>query len=243
MMLLHITAFLIVVYFPITQLLFAKKERERLLTVAGARVGFYRNTTLTLWVVTGLVVLAVVIEAVPWRDLGFTVEWTWQFILASSLVLGSSLALLLGSRVTETNYSDRKASYEHVRYSLPHTPQELRYMIGTAVTAGISEEIIYRAFLFWYFSQYVDFLAAVVIANIAFSLGHIWSGPKNMFGAFVLGMVFSTTYLFSGSLLPAIVLHAFVDIHAGLIGLGLARQEGLDETTDSELHVSKADQE
>lgn len=224
-MLLHLATLILIIYFPLTQLLFFKRERERLLTVPGARLEFYRSTSIALWVIAALLALLVFSVEIAWEELGFRLPSDWRFYGVLTVILIASVFMAKSSNVTPQNYTTLRDAYAHVRFSLPANPKEFRYLCVTAVTAGVTEEFIYRAFLFWYFSQSVNVLLAVLLANLVFCLGHLWSGPKNMFGAFVLGLGFSAIYWLSGSLLTAMLAHAVVDIYAGKIGLGLAQHE------------------
>ncbi len=97
-----------------------------------------------------------------------------------------------------------------------------------AVTAGICEEIVFRGFGF----AYVRFLWPdatdgwlIVITSVVFGLAHLYQGLRGVVLTGLAGAVFASMTVTTGSLLPAIAVHAMVDLR--ILGLpDLARGEG-----------------
>ena len=92
--------------------------------------------------------------------------------------------------------------------------------IPTSLSAGLCEEFLYRGFLFW-------LLAAaggggktkLIVASVAFGLGHCFWGPWGMLWTTALGFSFGLIVLWRGNVWPAVVAHALLDlfIEPGLI--------------------------
>ena len=78
---------------------------------------------------------------------------------------------------------------------------------GIIVLAPISEELIFRRFIFGFLAPRYGFVAALLLTSLAFALIHfsLYSLPA----LFILGIGFQLIYLKFGSLYPAIMMHAF----------------------------------
>lgn len=66
-------------------------------------------------------------------------------------------------------------------------------------------------------------IAAIIAVNILFALTHIWSGPKNLAASFILGILFSAIFYFTGNIWLAVLLHIGIDLHSGLLGYRVAQ--------------------
>ncbi|MBU8902411.1 MAG: CPBP family intramembrane metalloprotease [Victivallales bacterium] len=78
---------------------------------------------------------------------------------------------------------------------------------GVIVLAPISEELIFRRFIFGFLAPRYGFIVALLLTSAAFALVHfsLYSLPA----LFLLGIAFQLIYLKFGSLYPAILMHAF----------------------------------
>jgi membrane protease YdiL (CAAX protease family) len=63
--------------------------------------------------------------------------------------------------------------------------------------------------------------AAAAIATIWFAAAHAYQGTQGVFFIALLSVALMALYLWSGSLLAPMLLHAFIDIYAGLVGYRL----------------------
>jgi len=95
---------------------------------------------------------------------------------------------------------------------MPHTEEERKVFDLMGVTAGITEEIIFRAYLIWALSLLMPVWAAALCALVVFTLLHIYQGAKQLPAIFLLGGTMTLVFLLSGSIWPAIALHVFVDL-------------------------------
>jgi membrane protease YdiL (CAAX protease family) len=103
---------------------------------------------------------------------------------------------------------------------LPRTREERLTFAMLAVTAGICEEVVFRGFGF----AYVRFLWPgvtdgwlIVITSVVFGLAHLYQGPRGVLLTGLAGAVFASMTVETGSLLPAIAVHAMVDLR--ILGL------------------------
>jgi membrane protease YdiL (CAAX protease family) len=93
--------------------------------------------------------------------------------------------------------------------------------VALACTAGVSEEFLYRGFLIAVFVRlFADSTLSVWIAALLssalFGIGHLYQGKRGIITTFIVGILFSAIRIWSGSLVPAMVAHAAVDLVAGL---------------------------
>ncbi|MDD5597986.1 MAG: type II CAAX endopeptidase family protein [Victivallaceae bacterium] len=86
---------------------------------------------------------------------------------------------------------------------------------GVIVLAPVSEELVFRRFIFGFLAPRCGFAASLLISSGLFALIHfsLYSFP----GLFILGVGFQMIYLKFGSLYPAILMHAFNNAFAIII--------------------------
>ena len=87
-------------------------------------------------------------------------------------------------------------------------PDSLWFMcLGIIVLAPISEEIIFRRFIFGFLAPRCGFIPSLLITAGAFAAIHLsWYSLPALF---LLGIGFQLIYLKFGSLYPAIIMHSF----------------------------------
>ena len=97
---------------------------------------------------------------------------------------------------------------------LPRTPTERRMWVLVSVSAGITEEILYRAFLLIFLAGVLPDASVwtiVVISSAAFGFAHLYQGPKGVILTGLLGAVLATIVISAG-LIGAIALHTLIDL-------------------------------
>jgi membrane protease YdiL (CAAX protease family) len=98
---------------------------------------------------------------------------------------------------------------------LPRSRQERTVFALLAVTAGICEEFVVRgfgiAYLHWLWPG-APRLAVIVITAAVFGLGHLYQGLRGVVVTGLVGAFFAWLVLSTGSLVPAMVLHALLDL-------------------------------
>ena len=104
---------------------------------------------------------------------------------------------------------------------MPQHPGEAFVFVALACTAGLSEEFVYRGFVFAVFSRAFaetpfTALLALVASSAWFAMAHLYQGRRGIITTFVVGILFSTVRIWTGNIVPAIVGHIGVDLVAGL---------------------------
>lgn len=109
---------------------------------------------------------------------------------------------------------------EYLELLIPSTNQEKTLYTLVAISAGITEEILYRGFLTA--ALLVSFPAlgiwlSIFVSAFLFGMGHLYQGIGGMLRTFVLGLILSIIYLGTGSVLPCIIIHILIDLTGNLL--------------------------
>ena len=204
----------------------ARAIRER---VSGARGRLYRAEVIALWAVTFGVLALWIAEARPWGSLHLGASSALR--LACGLFVAAIIVVLLVlqmQKVQKTLQRPRavaklREKFASVDLVVPETDRERRGFWLLSVTAGICEEVIYRGFLLWLFTAWAGVLAAILISSAVFGFMHIYLGVAQVPRTAIVGFVLALVVVASGSLWPAMVIHAAIDLSSGEIGFRVAR--------------------
>jgi membrane protease YdiL (CAAX protease family) len=104
---------------------------------------------------------------------------------------------------------------------LPATSRDWPLFATFAVTAGICEELLFRGFIQWVLLSYVGLWPAVALQVIIFGVAHAYQGGAGILRTGFVGAFLTFVVLVSGSLYPAMLLHALMDLQAGRLALRL----------------------
>jgi len=98
---------------------------------------------------------------------------------------------------------------------LPHGRRERLAFALLAVTAGICEEVLFRgfgiAYVRWLWPA-APRLALIVVTAATFGMAHLYQGVRGVVLTGLLGAYLAWLVLSTGSLVPAIVIHALLDL-------------------------------
>lgn len=182
----------------------------------------YWQTILMLWVSTGLVIAAWVSSGRPLGHLGLTTSSNPWFLgplgcaMAAGLAYGAQVLVIRRSPRARQQLRRRLAEQRGVSTVLPNSLGEVRTFRLVALTAGVTEEILFRGFLVWGLAHWMPVWAAAAGALLIFTLSHLYQEtPRALAGVFVGGAIMTALALMSGSLIPAMLLHALVDLAGG----------------------------
>ena len=100
---------------------------------------------------------------------------------------------------------------------LPRTGPEKIVFVFLSLAAGVGEEIAFRGFaipglVLLFGSEW----GAAVVSSLAFGLLHGYQGWLGVVRTGTMGFLLAASFILSGSLWPAIVAHAVLDLVAGL---------------------------
>lgn len=194
--------------------------------VPNARLNAYKRSIAVQWALALGAVLLWRRTGRAWHGLGLVPPGNWR------LWVGLGAMVLVASFVVRQNLHVRRLKPEgiaqlqkqlaNVEMILPHNEREYWFML-LSCTAGCCEELLYRGFLTWVIAAYTGIAAAVVIVSVCFGLAHAYQGRKGIIRTAGVAFIMSGIVLASGWLIPAMVVHALVDIAGGVLGFRLIR--------------------
>jgi uncharacterized protein len=184
-----------------------------------ARTWLWSSWMIMLWTLVAAGVVVWLIEARAWGSLRLITPHGWRLWSAIGLVL--ALAMTYGRTVLKIARSKRpkriKLGNPHVEKYSPHTRSELGWWVALSLSAGFCEEFIFRGYLIFAFQPLLGLWGAAAFSVVVFAVAHAYQGVKGILGTGIVGGLLTLVVLISGSLLPAIALHALVDISQGLV--------------------------
>jgi uncharacterized protein len=101
---------------------------------------------------------------------------------------------------------------------IPTTLRERLIFVLVALSAGLCEEVVFRAWLLDVLHQIgLAGLTLVIVAAVVFGLAHIYQGVLGIVVTGGLGLVFCGLYFASGTLWLPIVIHAIIDLRIAVM--------------------------
>lgn len=203
--------------------------REIRAHIPGARERFYRTTFATLWAFAIYVLGLWVAKGRPWSTLRLGSAIPWR-MAGGFLVAAGVIAFLVGQMRKVQKALARPKAVARLREQLafadpmvPETDRDRRGFWLLSITAGICEEVIFRGFLIWFITAYLGLVAAVILSSILFGWVHMYLGAAQVPRTAIIGFVLALVVIASGSLWPAMIIHAAIDLHSGEIGFRVGR--------------------
>jgi membrane protease YdiL (CAAX protease family) len=190
---------------------------------SAGRLSLYGTTIAFQWILALAVGWRAVARNLGLAELGLTVANPWRTV---SVALALTGILCMGQvaslrRLLRLPPDERGALFRITEKIMPRTPPERLVFVALACTAGLSEEFLYRGFVFVVFARMLgNFCGSVAIAalisSIWFAVGHLYQGRQGVITTFIVSVIFMLARVFTGSLLPCMAAHAGVDLVAGL---------------------------
>ena len=194
------------------------------------RLSLYASTIAFQWLLVFLVAWRVLVRGVGPEELGLAARDPWQVALASIALTGllcfnQIVGLRRVSKLPERNRGSVLTITERI---LPRARKESLLFAVLALTAGVSEEFLYRGFVFMAFVRtMVNFAPpiafAAILSSIWFSMAHLYQGRRGLITTFVVGLIFVGMRIWTGSLVPGMIAHFGIDLVAGIFGPRLLR--------------------
>lgn len=103
-----------------------------------------------------------------------------------------------------------------LRHLLPRSPREKAVFALLSVTAGACEELAFRGYAIPMLAPALGLPGAVVVTSLVFGVVHGYQGPLGVLRTGVMGAVLAGGFLAAGSLWPAVLAHALIDLIAGI---------------------------
>ena len=187
------------------------------------RLSLYGSTIFFQWTIVAIVVWRSLARGVGPEELGLGTgdPWrlTWTSVALACLLCANQVVGL--RKLARLPDGQRGSLFALTERIMPRDVTELLVYSALACTAGLSEEFLYRGFVFTAFVRMiVNFgsptIAAAFLSSAWFALAHLYQGRRGLITTFVVGMVFVCVRIWTGSLIPAIVSHIGIDLVAGI---------------------------
>jgi CAAX protease family protein len=197
-----------------------------------ARAFLWSSCMILLWTLATAGIALWFFEARAWALLRLAPPHGWRLWVAIALVLALAIAhapsVLRIARSTRTRRV--RMGSPDVERRAPHNWPELRAWIAASVSAGFCEEFVFRGYLIWAAQPMFGLFGAAALSVAVFAAAHAYQGATGMLAAGAVGAVLTLVVLAFDSLLPAMAMHAVVDIGQGLVAwLVLRRESGMAE--------------
>lgn len=196
-----------------------------------ARLVLWQSWLAMLWLLALAAVALWAYSGRPWSLLRLQLPTGWR-LWASAILVLAVVALYSPTisklrRVSAERKVVLRTRLESHAAMLPHTMGELAWFTALSVTAGVCEELIFRGYILWASQSILGLWPAVVLSCLVFALAHAYQGIGGIVKTGLLGAFFMASVLLLGSLLPAMVAHALIDIGQGAVAWLILRTSGL----------------
>jgi membrane protease YdiL (CAAX protease family) len=195
------------------------------------RFSLYGSTILFQWLIVAFVLWRCAARSVGLEELGIVAADRWQIAWTSIALTGLLCAnQMVGlRRVASIPEAKRGRLFTITERIMPRTAMETFAYAALACTAGVSEEFLYRGFVFIAFVRMIvnfgpPITAAAILSSAWFSLAHLYQGRRGVITTFVVGIIFVLIRIWTGSLIPVIAAHTGIDLAVGIFASRFLRK-------------------
>lgn len=174
-----------------------------------------------LWSLAALCVLSWRLAGLEYAELGFRVPVGWRFWASFGIAAFGVIQLAYTVHRAAASPAGRDKLRQKIETAgkldlvLPGSDREHRRFRWLALTAGTTEEIIFRGFLIGTIALFVPLWTAASVATLIFVLAHAYQGFRGMLRVLPLSALLAVVFVIGGSLWPAMLLHAGADLIGG----------------------------
>ena len=208
----------------------ADKEKIALLEGRKSKIRAYQEAMLFMWLPTFLLLALLLLKSIDSKALGVSWQGTmanWVGIAVVCLVIGYFAYSLYSLYVSaEQRNAFRQALSDNYAWMIPYTRQELVWFtLGLSLSAGLCEELLFRAFLIGVLSEQLGTLPSLLLSSAAFGICHCYQGWKNIIRTALIGLLLGVVFIFTELLWVVVIIHTAIDAYGGLVGYMLNKTE------------------
>ena len=184
-----------------------------------ARMRLYRRVVIQQAVIVGTIAVVAILGRLPAASLGLTLPRSWWVSGVLAAAIGGAL-VWSAIRLRRKAAADPEQFQHRAAAVLPESAGERRWFAAAGLGGALSEELLFRGFLFYYVSVY---LAAandpvkVVLSSVIFAAGHLYQGWRGTAMSFGVSLALASLYAVSGSLLLPVLVHVAGNLRGVLI--------------------------
>ncbi|WP_019960337.1 CPBP family intramembrane glutamic endopeptidase [Woodsholea maritima] len=211
-----VTLFLV---FSMIKDLFTRAQRAKGVQID--RLKHYNSAMVLLWSLALICLICWHVSDLSWAQLGFRLPTGWRawiswglsgMIITYLIYTLIAAALHAPSRISMRQQFETAADLDLIR---PRTEKDHARFQGLSLTAGITEEIVFRGFMIGALALIAPLWLAAIFALIWFILGHVYQGLKGMITILPISILLTVIFVIGQSLWPVILVHVLVDMVAG----------------------------
>jgi membrane protease YdiL (CAAX protease family) len=189
------------------------------------KVKYYYNNIFWSWIPILLILIMLPISGVKMDSIGF--KWIdlqtssiSKWIVFPSIViyflylLYNIYSIIIFKYDKESRVKAAKGITNDFKWIFPITRKEKRVWTQLAITAGITEEILYRGYLFYSLAiifPNLSLIQILFIVTLIFGIGHIYLG-KEAIKSTLIGFFLGIFYIVFNSIIPVIIVHIAQDL-------------------------------
>lgn len=181
-----------------------------------ARLLLYLRILIVQWMLVGYIWLGIRRSQTTLRRLIDDSRWTFRrWLLYLAVGLGGFILYLVVGNGLSAMLNPNPEALRGVQAMLPHTSTEKGLWAAFALTAGVSEEVVYRGYLLRQFHALTgSALLALVLQALCYTMVHIALPLQMLVGVIVLGLLLGGLAVWQKSLVPGMILHVAVGLVA-----------------------------
>ncbi|HEY0255474.1 MAG TPA: CPBP family intramembrane glutamic endopeptidase [Kofleriaceae bacterium] len=177
-----------------------------------SRRSMYRMFIAFDWIGAALALAILVGGGLSSRAIGLTPPSGEWLEAHAGLLGGAAMGVIAGGVVMLLRPTKTKLVGD-IDVLVPRTTEERGWFALLAITAGITEEVMYRALPIIVLTALLPSpWWAVGISAVVFGVAHFYQGVAGVIATAIMGAVFGALYVLGHSLLPVMILHAMIDL-------------------------------
>ena len=228
----HLLVITFVIALPLHGALVTFPRLRQLLDRPDARRGGYFLNIVLQWVLVLWVLALWWVLDRPLASLGLSPPHGTPFWIGMAVVV--SLAMIqFGQGMASLRDPDTRQRLRrrvhNIEPILPRSASEFRLFSALSVNAGITEELLFRGLLVQYLDAFGPTWLAWVGSTILFGMAHAYQGLRGMAQTALVGGLFLSLLLVTGSIWLSMLYHAAFNIVSGSVAYRLLSEPGRDD--------------
>ena len=159
----------------------------------------YLKIAFSLWLPTSLLVYLFYTQQLSVTKFDYLIENNWQNITLISLIAIAIIYVIALIKSLQTNEKLKKeiaSKFKSYIGMMPVTKSQiLIFTLIVSVSAGICEELIFRAYFYTLIDSSLGMLAAIVLSSIVFGFWHIYLGWQDVIRTSIMGVLLCGAFI------------------------------------------------
>jgi membrane protease YdiL (CAAX protease family) len=198
----------------------------------------FKATIIQQWLLTAIAGFTWLRAGRPWESIGMRPVMGWRLVESAAIALALIGLNVYQILVIQKSEKARRAarnsrSIKSVEMILPHSDAELRWFLLVSMTAGVCEEFLFRGYLIHALAPLLSWWGAAGLALIPFGLLHGYQGRDGVIKTTIVGAFMTLVVVATRSLIPAMVLHALIDIGGGVVAYTIVKPRRSDAPAEA----------